>query len=239
MKIKRMISALLSGMILSGIAVCSANAEDFQAQKDEVIMLVNEQRAAQGKEILYESAILNQAADIRAKEIISNFSHTRLDGSHGYEVVYEVGATYMAVGENIAYGYSTEADVMNGWMNSSGHRANILNENYHAIGVGVARNNNVYYWVQIFTDGIGLTPMYTKGNINRDNDINSEDASLILSDAAETGAGRTGVLTRMQRSFSDLNRDGNVNSYDATLLLKYTAYAGAGGLDSIETYLGL
>ena len=73
MKIKRMISALLSGMILSGIAVCSANAEDFQAQKDEVIMLVNEQRAAQGKEILYESAILNQAADIRAKEIISNF----------------------------------------------------------------------------------------------------------------------------------------------------------------------
>lgn len=240
MKIKKIISALLSSTLLfSCIAVSSANAEDYQAQKDEVIMLVNENRIAEGKEILYESALLNQAADIRAKEIVSNFSHTRPDGSNGYKVVYEVGATYMAVGENIAYGYSTEAEVMNGWMNSSGHRANILNENYHAMGVGVACNNGVYYWVQIFTDGIGLTPMYTQGNISRDSNINSEDASLILSDAANVGAGKSGILTRMQRSFSDLNQDGNVNSSDATLLLKYTAYAGAGGSDSIETYLGL
>ncbi|MBE6875329.1 MAG: hypothetical protein E7496_01170 [Ruminococcus sp.] len=239
MKIKQIVSALLSStVLLSGVMISSVNAEEYQDKKDEVIMLVNEQRAVQGKEILYESALLNQAADIRAKEIVSNFSHTRPDGTSGYKVVYEVGATYMYVGENIAYGYSTEADVMNGWMNSSGHRANILNDNYHAMGVGVAYNSGTYYWVQLFTDGIGLSPMYTNGNINRDDVINSEDASLILSDSASIGAGGTGVLTRMQRSFSDLNQDGNVNSYDATLLLGYTAYVGAGGSESIETYLG-
>ena len=240
MKIKQGISVLLSSMVLlSGMVISSVNAEDYQAKKDEVIMLVNEQRAAQGKDILYESALLNQAADIRAKEITSNFSHTRPDGTSGYKVVYEVGATYMAVGENIAYGYFTEADVMNGWMNSSGHRANILNDSYHAMGVGIAYSNGMYYWVQLFTDGIGLNPMYTKGNINRDDTINSEDASLILAESASIGAGGNGVLTRMQRSFSDLNQDGNINSYDATMILSYTAYAGAGGSDSIETYLGL
>ena len=54
-------------------------------------------------------------------------------------------------GENIAYGQSTPQQVMNAWMNSSGHRANILNENFTTIGVGYTVINGTAYWAQLFT----------------------------------------------------------------------------------------
>lgn len=63
----------------------------------------------------------------------------------------QFGVSYTAAGENIAMGQRTPADVMNGWMNSSGHRANILNSSYTEIGVGyVTGSNGQTYWVQHF-----------------------------------------------------------------------------------------
>ena len=121
MKIKNIIS-VLSALFVTVSALThsfvSVSAEQYQNQKDEVVMLVNEQRTANGKAILYESALLNQAAQVRAEELISSFSHTRPDGRKSFTAFTDLGGTYMAIGENIAFGYPTEADVMNGWMNS-------------------------------------------------------------------------------------------------------------------------
>ena len=58
------------------------------------------------------------------------------------------GLSYRSAGENIAYGYRTPQAVVNGWMNSSGHRANILNASYTKIGVGYVASGN--YWTQMF-----------------------------------------------------------------------------------------
>ncbi|MBR1529351.1 MAG: hypothetical protein IJ642_08640 [Oscillospiraceae bacterium] len=241
MKIKHMITAFLSVAVcgISAISLVTSAADQYQDKRDEVIMLVNEQRTALGKSELYEAELLNQAAQLRAEEIIDNFSHIRPDGRAGYTAFTDLGGVYMAVGENIAYGYPTEADVMNGWMNSDGHRGNILNDAYHAMGVGVAAKGNVLYWVQLFSDGKNLPPLYSKGNINRDNKTDSTDASAILIDAAQKGAGMSGILNRMQISFADLNRNQLADSDDASLILRYAAYAGTGGTESIESFCGL
>lgn len=117
----------------------------------EVISLVNEERAKAGLGPVTESGNLAQAANIRAQEIVSSFSHTRPDGSGFSTVLSQNGVSYRGSGENIAYGQRSAAEVMDGWMNSSGHRANILNGNYTNIGVGFYESNGVKYWVQLFT----------------------------------------------------------------------------------------
>lgn len=117
----------------------------------QVISLVNEERAKAGLAPLNEAANVTQAANVRAQEIVRSFSHTRPDGSSFSSVLQQNGVSYRGAGENIAYGQRTAAEVMDGWMNSSGHRANILNANYTNIGVGFYESNGVKYWVQLFT----------------------------------------------------------------------------------------
>ena len=111
-----------------------------------VIDMINNHRIAEGPGTLSYSAELSAAADIRAKEIVSNFSHTRPDGS----LWYTAGTGIM--GENIAKGYSTSDKVVTAWMNSEGHRKNILTKNYTLTGVGCYYDSSTdtYYWVQLF-----------------------------------------------------------------------------------------
>ncbi|MCC8083808.1 MAG: CAP domain-containing protein, partial [Clostridium sp.] len=90
-------------------------------------------------------------AQTRAREIEKSFSHTRPDGSSFNTALTEAGVSFRGAGENIAYGQTTPQQVMEGWMNSSGHRANILNANYTSIGVGHYKNGaGVDYWAQLF-----------------------------------------------------------------------------------------
>ena len=129
-------------------------ADEAQAFREEVLRLVNEARAQEGLSKLTLSDKLVEAAQIRAEELPEEFSHTRPDGASCFTVLSEVGVRYMATGENIAAGQPTPADVMDSWMNSSGHRANILSGNYSQLGVGVCKSSGGYgiYWVQLFTD---------------------------------------------------------------------------------------
>ena len=91
------------------------------------------------------------AAQVRAKEIERSFSHTRPDGSSFNSALTEAGVNFSGAGENIAYGQNSPEKVMEGWMNSSGHRANILNSSYTSIGVGHYQNaSGVNYWTQLF-----------------------------------------------------------------------------------------
>lgn len=117
----------------------------------QVVRLVNEERAKAGLPALTVDAGASNAAQVRAKEIAVSFSHTRPNGSSFSTALTEAGAGFRGAGENIAYGQTTPEKVMEGWMNSSGHRANILNGNYTAIGVGHYKNSSgVDYWTQLF-----------------------------------------------------------------------------------------
>lgn len=118
-----------------------------------VVELINEERAKEGLDALTMDDTLNTVATVRANEIIQLFSHTRPDGSSCFTAFDEYGADYYAAGENIASGYSSPESVMNGWMNSTGHRANILESNFGKVGIGIAKTSSGrYYWVQVFTD---------------------------------------------------------------------------------------
>ncbi len=117
----------------------------------QVINMVNEERAKAGLSPVQQADSITQAANVRAREIVTNFSHTRPDGSSFSTALRQAGVSYMGSGENIAYGQRTPQEVMDGWMNSAGHRANILNPNYKNIGIGFYETNGVKYWVQLFT----------------------------------------------------------------------------------------
>lgn len=113
----------------------------------QVFLLVNEERRKAGlSELTYASGNLAKAAQIRADEITQVFSHTRPNGKVCFSVLYEFNIYPNAAGENIAKGYPTPEAVMIGWMNSKGHRENILNPNFNTVAVGKKGT----HWVQIF-----------------------------------------------------------------------------------------
>ena len=115
----------------------------------QVLSLVNSERAKYGLDSLTYDSLLSSAANTRAIEIKSLFSHTRPDGRSCFTALDEVGYSYRKAGENIAYGQRSAEEVMNAWMNSEGHRANILGD-YDYIGIGVYEKGGVIYWSQFF-----------------------------------------------------------------------------------------
>ena len=127
-----------------------------EAMADRVIELVNQERTSRGLQPLVKHDGLMVAAAARAKELSQRYSHTRPDGSECFTILWHLGIDYGYAGENIAMGQRTPEIVMNDWMNSSGHRANILNENYDCIGVGYTMVDGHPYWVQLFTGDFDL-----------------------------------------------------------------------------------
>ena len=123
----------------------------LSAFESEVLALVNKERAAAGLSPVTASNLkLNSAAAQRAKEQATQFSHTRPNGQNWTTVLSEYGVSYKRAGENVAYGQSTPTEVMTAWMNSQGHRENILGSSYTEIGIGVYQKNGTYYWSQLF-----------------------------------------------------------------------------------------
>ena len=117
---------------------------------NQVVALVNQQRAENGLSALSVNSQLQQAAQERAQEQVELYSHTRPDGTRCFTILEEYGIDYSGAGENIAYGQRSPEAVMDAWMNSQGHRANILNTSFDTIGVGCVEYNGTLYWVQMF-----------------------------------------------------------------------------------------
>ena len=94
-------------------------------------------------------ALAQQKAEDMAKN--QYFSHTSPTYGSAFDMLKAAGYSYKTAGENIAMGQKSAASVMDGWMHSSGHRANILHTSYEKIGVGYAVSaDGMPYWVQIF-----------------------------------------------------------------------------------------
>lgn len=130
--------------------VTEEQIEKIDQMRQEVFKIVNEERTSRGLSELTYNYELEKCTDIRAEEIIELFDHTRPNGYKWYTVLSEQGVRYFTAGENIASGYPTAESVMDGWMNSDGHRANILSADFHQFACGIAISNGRYYWVQLF-----------------------------------------------------------------------------------------
>lgn len=116
----------------------------------EVLALVNKERAAVGCPVLTVNEKLAKAAQDHSEDMAahSNMSHTGSDGSDPGQRITRAGYEWRTYAENVAYGYPTAAQVMEGWMNSPGHKRNILDCGLKEIGIGLAQPGQ--YWTQDF-----------------------------------------------------------------------------------------
>ena len=118
--------------------------------REQVCELVNETRAQNGLTPMKLSARLSNVAQNHASDMANQgyFSHKNPLGESSFDRMAKEGISYTAAGENIAKGQQTPRDVMNSWMNSPGHRANILSKKFNKLGVGYKQS----VWVQDFTN---------------------------------------------------------------------------------------
>ncbi|ADU27707.1 CAP domain-containing protein [Ethanoligenens harbinense] len=134
-------------------SVPAADASGLSAAESQVVTLVNQQRAANGLAPLTVNSALANMARLKSQDMIDNhyFSHQSPTYGSPFDMMKQFGISFTAAGENIAYGQPTAQAVMDAWMNSPGHRANILNSSYTQIGVGAVQNSNgTIYWTQEF-----------------------------------------------------------------------------------------
>jgi uncharacterized protein YkwD len=121
----------------------SVPASSTQLSATEVIKLVNQARAKQGLGPLVENSKLDASTKMKAEDMLKNqyFSHNTPSGDPSYWT-NTVGYNYASFGENLAYGnFKSCEDLMNGWLNSAGHKANIMSSSYTEIGVSVIKGN--------------------------------------------------------------------------------------------------
>lgn len=118
--------------------------------EEEVVRLVNEIRVKNGLRELTYNWELSRVARYKSQDMKDNryFSHTSPVYGSPFQMMKDFGITYRSAGENIARGQKSPQVVVNAWMNSSGHRANILNSSFTEIGVGYVADGN--YWTQMF-----------------------------------------------------------------------------------------
>ena len=131
----------------------TTNTSTMSSDEKEVFDLINKQRTNNGLTALkMDSEVLN-VARIKAKDMVDNnyFSHNSQTYGSPFDMMKQFGISYRTAGENIAKGQKTPQEVVTAWMNSEGHRKNILNPNFTNLGVGIAKDSKgTTYWTQMF-----------------------------------------------------------------------------------------
>ena len=126
---------------------------DFSSYQQQVLDLVNAERAKRGISALTLDSSLSSVATKKSQDMIDKnyFDHTSPTYGSPFDMMKQFGISYRTAGENIAKGQKTPQEVVAAWMNSEGHRKNILNPNFTNLGVGIAKDSNkTTYWTQMF-----------------------------------------------------------------------------------------
>lgn len=123
---------------------------EVSAFEQEVLELTNAERQKQGLQPLTLDTELSKVARVKSEDMAANnyFDHTSPTYGTPFEMMKQFGISYSSAAENIAQGQTTPAQVVEAWMNSQGHRENIMNSSYTHIGIGHAADGN--YWTQMF-----------------------------------------------------------------------------------------
>lgn len=141
--------ATVALMLIFALPAGAVSPADFDTES--VVAQCNAARNANGVLSISESEALSKAATQRAKEAAMQRSHTRPDGTPYYTVITTKAQPY--IGENLAGGSYTSETVVTAWMNSAGHRENILDPEFHYIGVGYyVSETGTIYWCELFSD---------------------------------------------------------------------------------------
>ena len=207
---KKLLSIALSvSMIFSlafGLNITAKASEIYNIQvkgvcdytkANEILNIVNQRRSENGLSALtMDTELLNAAMD-RAMETGIYYSHTRPNGDSCFTILSKLN------GENIAVNYQSSESVMTGWMNSSGHRANILSTNFKSIGIGCFKSNSVYYWVQSFSNRSAESVPNKSGTVEKTNTVAIQKSLVTL-------YART-VKSRANAGYMSVNETGYFN----------------------------
>ena len=150
---KKYVKAIYPSSSGSGNTGSTSQTASMNANEKEVFNLMNAERTKNGLQALKVDEEVQRVSRIKAQDMVDNnyFSHTSPTYGSPFDMMKKFGISYRTAGENIAKGQRTPQEVMNAWMNSSGHRANILNANFTKLGVGIAKDSNGrLYWTQMF-----------------------------------------------------------------------------------------
>jgi uncharacterized YkwD family protein len=126
---------------------------EFSAYQQEVLNIVNKERTSRGLSALKFNTEVSKVATLKSQDMIDKgyFDHNSPTYGSPFDMMKQFGITYRSAGENIAMGQRTPQEVMTAWMNSEGHRKNILNSSFTEIGIGIAKDKNGrLYWTQMF-----------------------------------------------------------------------------------------
>jgi len=140
-------------LIYPGQKINIPNIDSIKALENEVVRLVNIERSKNGLQSLAQNWELSRVARYKSQDMINKgyFAHESPTYGSPFRMMESFGIKFSAGAENIAYGQNTPQEVMNSWMNSPGHRSNILSSSCTQIGVGAAKNSNgTIYWTQMF-----------------------------------------------------------------------------------------
>lgn len=207
---------------------------------------INAMRMENGLEPLQTAPLLQEMCQGRADELTKSYSHSRANGDAWYTILTDYGIdTNCFAGENIAAGYDTPEGVVEGWMNSAGHRKNILNTNYEYFAVGVSYYENdpeyyFYYWDLIllssdsgFEDSytplatvIPETEQTTTTTLQTTSLTTTTVTSLLSRNLTTTITAmitvpKTSTTLAYDYNYGDCNTDGVVDLRDAIFLGKY------------------
>lgn len=138
-------------MIIPGQKLSVPNIDDIKRVENEVVRLCNIERSKRGVAPLTANWQLSRVARYKAQDMRDKnyFNHYSPTYGSPFDMMKKFGLSFYQAGENIAMGQRTPQEVVSSWMNSTGHRANILNPNFKEIGVGFAKDGSCY-WSQMF-----------------------------------------------------------------------------------------
>jgi len=202
----------------------TVNELDINIEK--IISETNIERIQDNKKVLKENSILNVTAYIKAKDMLDRqyFEHTSPDGKGVSDLANSAGYSYITVGENLALGnFATSADIVTAWMNSPGHRANILNDSYTEIGVGVV--SGVYegrkVWIAVQHFGKPLSDCPTTDSELKNEILREEkEATLMHSELEKQKAVISNIEASSLPNYIQLVQDYNtlVKTYNALIV---------------------
>jgi uncharacterized YkwD family protein len=125
----------------------------FSSYQQDVLNIVNKERTSRGLSALKLSSEVSKVASTKSQDMVNKgyFDHNSPTYGSPFDMMNQFGISYRSAAENIAMGQRNPQEVMNGWMNSDGHRKNILNSSFTGMGIGIAKDSNGrLYWTQMF-----------------------------------------------------------------------------------------
>lgn len=204
------------------------NTLDVETFVEMASVQINEMRIENGISPIPTAPLLQEMCGQRAEELISLYSHSRPNGSPWYTILgeYEIDMNCMA-GENIAAGYDTPESVVEGWMNSDGHRKTILNENYDYFAVGVYYKENdpdyyFYYWDLIFFSSEGsfeqeYIPVTTTETTTTMTETTTETTTTTTETTTETTAATIETTTETTTTTTETTTETTATTTETTM----------------------